>query len=369
MGLNSKNGKETVMLLGPSLAAVSGVSTHLNQVFSSALSEQFNLLHFQVGSEGRDESAIGKLWRFVWSPVQFFLRLVKHKPQIVHINTSMHFKSFWRDMVYFLIAYTMRAKIVYQVHGGQLPHDFLRHSKVLSRLLESVLLCADVVILLAQEELRSYREFAPTARLELVANAVEIGADASWKENAATQIRPLRLIYMGRLDACKGIFELVEGFEIAMRQINDVVLTIAGSGPDENRLRARVDQLGLAAHVHFIGVVTGEEKKRAWEEADLFIFPTYAEGLPYALLEAMAARTPPLVSAVGAITDVIEDGEHGFFIALKNPRALAEKIVRLNGERDLICRMGEACRQRIVSHYSIERMAQDFSRVYHSVLN
>jgi glycosyltransferase involved in cell wall biosynthesis len=369
MAMHSKNGKDTVMLLGPSLAAVSGVSTHLNQVFSSNLSEQFNLLHFQVGSEGRNESAIGKLGRLFLSPAQFFLRLAKCKPQIIHINTSMHFKSFWRDMVYFFIAYAMRKKIVYQVHGGQLPHEFLKHSRLLSRLLEKVLLCADVVILLAQEELRSYKTFAPTAHLELIANAVEIGTDASWKINAPAQSRPLRLIYVGRLDACKGIFELIEGFEIARRQIDNIVLTIAGSGPDEGKLRARVDQLGLAAYVRFIGVVTGEEKKRAWEDADLFVFPTYAEGLPYALLESMAARTPPLVSAVGAITDVIENGRHGFFIALKNPRALAEIIVRLDGDRHLICRMGEACRERIVSHYSIGRLEQDFSRLYRSVMN
>jgi glycosyltransferase involved in cell wall biosynthesis len=365
---NLESEKLVVMLLGPSLDAVSGVSTHLNQLFGSVLSKQFKLLHFQVGSEGRSETIIEKLGRFIWSPVQFFLRLIRYKPQIVHLNTSMDPKSFWRDLVYFFIAHAMGKKIVYQVHGGQLPQDFFRPSGILSNLLKQTLLRADVVIVLTQEELRSYKEFSPKARLELIANAIEIGADAVWKRTSSTLRRPLRLIYLGRLDECKGIFELIEGLEIARRECPDIVLTIAGSGSGENRLRALVDRLGLAASVHFLGVVIGEEKKRAWEDADLFVFPTYAEGLPYALLESMAARTPPLVSAVGAISDVIEDGLHGSFITLRNPRALAEILIRLDGDRDLICRMGEACRQRIVSNYSIERLERDFSRLYRSVL-
>jgi glycosyltransferase involved in cell wall biosynthesis len=365
---NLEDRKIAVILLGPALSAVSGVSTHLNQLFGSALSTQFRLVQFQVGSEGRGESLLEKLGRFIWSPIQFCMRLAKYKPQIVHINTSMDAKAFWRDLAYFAIAHAMGKKIVYQIHGGKLPQDFFKHSSMLNHLLRKILLSADVVVVLTQEELRSHKAFSANARLELIPNAVEIGDDPVWKTNPSTQNRPLRLIYLGRFDEYKGIFELIEGLAIARQKCPDIVLTLAGSGPDENRLRARIAQLGLTACIHFLGIVTGQEKRNAWEHADLFVFPTYAEGLPYALLESMAARTPPLVSAVGAITDVIEDGEHGFFIALKNPRALAEIIVRLDGERHLICRMGEACRQRITSQYSIARLEKDFSRVYQSVL-
>ena len=118
----------TILLLGPDLTAVSGISTHLNQLLASEVARRFRALHFQVGSEGRDESRIGKLWRALVSPVLLLWLLLRHRPEIVHINTAMEPKAFWRDLVYLLIARACGRRIVYQVHGGMLPEEFARGS-------------------------------------------------------------------------------------------------------------------------------------------------------------------------------------------------------------------------------------------------
>jgi len=360
----------TVMLLGPSLNAVSGVSTHLNQLFHSSLAKEFDLLHFQVGSENRKESVVSKLARFLFSPVQFFWRLIQQKPQIVHLNTSLEPKSYWRDIAYLVIAIIMGKKIVYQVHGGALPQAFFKDNRLLTIFLKFVLRSADVVVLLSQEELFAYRDFVPSQHLEVIPNAIEIGADAEWKKVSTLEEKPLRLVYVGRLAENKGIYEIVEAIEIMHNHGKNIQLVFAGSGPEEIRLRACVEDLGLNDSVSFVGAVFGEEKKRVWEDADLFVFPTYhREGLPYTLLESMSARTPPVVSPVGAIPDVMEDGVHGVFVASRNPEALAETIERLDNNRALICQMAEASRQRIESYYTVTRLAGDFRRIYHSLMN
>lgn len=359
----------TVMLLGPSLNAISGVSTHLNQLFHSSLAEEFNLLHFQVGSEGRKESMISKLVRFQLSPIQFLWRVILQKPQIVHFNTSMEPKSYWRDVVYLFIARIMRKKVVYQVHGGTLPQIFFKGNRFLTSLLKLVLHSTDVVVLLAQEELLAYRNFIPDQHLEVIPNAIEVGTDPQWKRKPAAQIKPLQLVYVGRLAKDKGIFEIIQALRIVCNQGKNVELVVAGSGPEEMRLHNHVEDLGLSNFVRFVGTVFGEEKKRIWEQADLFIFPTYHEGLPYTLLESMAARTPPVVCPVGAIPDVIEDGVHGVFVSLQNPEALAVAIERLDNDRALICLMGEAGRQRVEDYYTVARLAGDFRRVYYNLLS
>lgn len=112
------------MLLGPALHAVSGVTTHLNQLFHSSLAHDHQLLHFQVGSEGRKESRLSKLLRFAASPLQFVQAVRRQRPQIVHINTSMEWRSYWRDIVYLALAKAMGKRVVYQVHGGALPQVF-----------------------------------------------------------------------------------------------------------------------------------------------------------------------------------------------------------------------------------------------------
>ncbi|QOJ24018.1 MAG: glycosyltransferase family 4 protein [Gammaproteobacteria bacterium] len=360
----------TIALLGPSLTTVSGVSTHLNQLFYSSLAKKFNLLHFQVGSEGRNESGISKLLRFIFSPIHFFWWLILNRPQIVHLNTSLESKSYWRDAAYLFIARIMGKKIVYQVHGGELPQKFFSNSKFLTKFLRFILRSADIVVLLSQEELSAYREFAPNLHLEVIPNAIDVSEDAEWKCVIPTQDRPLKLAYVGRLVRSKGIFEIIGASKILCDHGKNIQLVIAGSGPEEANLHAYVQDFGLVDNVSFVGAVFGEEKKQVWEQADLFVFPTYhPEGLPYTLLESMAARTPPVISPVGAIPDVIKDGVHGIFVPSRNPQVLADTIEQLDNNRELICRMGEAGRQRVVDYYTVTRLAKDFHRVYHNLMS
>ncbi|OBV40656.1 Glycosyltransferase involved in cell wall bisynthesis [Janthinobacterium psychrotolerans] len=354
------------MLLGPALDAVSGVTTHLNQLFHCSLARDFHLVHFQVGSEGRRESRARKLLRLAWSPFQFLQALRRQRPQIVHINTSMEQKSYWRDLAYLLVAKAMGKRVLYQVHGGALPQVFFGGKPLLTGLLRRVLRLPDAVVLLAQCELRGYRSFDPGLPVEVIPNAIDAGCDAGDKPDSPHA--PLSLVYVGRLAESKGLFELVEALHLARAAGSTATLALAGSGPAEAALRARVGALGLQEQVRFLGPVFGAAKHALWRGADVFGFPTHHEGLPYALLESMAARTPMLICPVGAIPDVVQDGVHGLFVPPRDPQALAGAIVRLDGDRPLLRRMGLACRERIDSHYAVERLARDFGRVYRAML-
>jgi glycosyltransferase involved in cell wall biosynthesis len=146
-------------------------------------------------------------------------------------------------------------------------------------------------------------------------------------------------------------------------------LTVAGLGPDDARLRAIVAELGLNDDVYFAGPLHGEEKDALWRRAHVFAFPTYhREGLPYALLEAMAAGAVPVTTAVGAIPDVMVDNEHGVLVETKNPAAVADALRRLDDDRLLLARMAEAGRSRVLSNYTVSRLANDFRRVYLDLL-
>jgi glycosyltransferase involved in cell wall biosynthesis len=360
---------ETVMLLGPSLSAVSGVSTHLNQLLHCRLADEFTFVHFQVGSQGRDETKLQKAMRFVFSPVQFFWRLIRQRPEIVHVNTSMDSKGYWRDLVYLLIARAMQKRIVYQIHGGALPQNFFGKSLLLSYVLKRSLRAADMVVVLGQESLAAYRAFTPGLDVKVIPNAITPGIDPQWKRTSICNGKPLCLAYVGRLAESKGVFEIIEALAILHRDQKRPHLLIAGAGPAEMEMRNRIEKNGLQNFVRFVGVVHGAQKERLWNESDLFVFPTYYEALPYALLESMAARTPALVSPVGEIPDVMEDGVHGVFVPCRDPQALATAICRLDSDRDLINRMGESGRLRIMTHYTTERLAEDFRHAYQDVLS
>lgn len=353
-----------VCILGPSLAAVSGVSTHLNQLFSSSLAQRYTLLHFQVGSEGRKETAYGKLYRLLSGPIVFFFYfLIRHRPDIVHLNTSLDQKSYWRDLVFMLIAHALGKKIVFQKHGGPLPALFFPNNKVLTGLLQRVLRLPDAIVVLGHEEYDAYRSFVPGQRVVEIANAIEAEALTTRSLEAETTGR-LHLVYVGRLAENKGIFDALEACARLLEQGHDVRFTFAGGGPDETRLKDRVCSLGLHERVRLAGPLFGVEKDALWRSADVFVFPTYHEGLPYALLEAMVAGAVPVTTRVGAIPDVVQDGVHGLFVPPKDVESIIRAIARLDADRSQLSSMARAGRARVLAHYSVVRLAADFGRLY-----
>jgi glycosyltransferase involved in cell wall biosynthesis len=356
-----------VLLLGPARSAVSGVSTHLNQLFESALSRRFCLLQFQVGSEGRAQGRMGTLFRLLTDPFALTVCLILCRPRIVHINTSLEPRSYWRDIVFLALAKTMKRAVVYQVHGGALPGEFFASNRVLTALLRRVLSWPDAVVLLARSEMAAYSSFAPRARLVRIPNAVSPG-EADLRAERYNARRPLKVVYLGRLAADKGIFETIEAVKILRDRGVAAQLTIAGSGPARSEIIQVIKANRLGDQADLVEAVFGSAKQQLWREADVFAFPTYhREGLPYALLEAMASGVVPVISPVGAIPDVLEDEVHGLFVPAHEPRAVADALERLANDRPLLHQLALAARARVVEHYSVARMTAEFEALYVSL--
>lgn len=178
---------------------------------------------------------------------------------------------------------------------------------------------------------------------------------------------PLRLLYIGRLAREKGLYEALKGLQQAHSQGVKARFILAGSGPDEMRLRCFAEELGLTEDVFFIGPAFGKTKMDLLDNADVLILPTYAEGLPYALLECMAAGIPAITTRVGAIPDVLVGGVHGIFVPPRDAEAIGHAITEFAGNPELLVQMSGACRRRVVGRYSIERLAGEFARLYSEI--
>ena len=165
--------RPTVLVLGPSLAAMSGVSTHVGLLLGSPLAETYDLVHFQVGSEGREEGVLAKVARFLTSPIALFFTILSRRVAIVHLNTSLNPRAYWRDLAYLLVARLAGARVVYQVHGGALPEHFFEKSRLLTAFLRMTLRIPDQIVVLAQCELRAYRAFIPEQDVIVIANGID----------------------------------------------------------------------------------------------------------------------------------------------------------------------------------------------------
>ena len=358
-----------VLILGPLRSAVSGVSTHLNVLFGSALERHFRMEQFQVGSAGRSETLPGRALRLLASPFLLAAALLRHRATILHINTSLDAKAYWRDLVYVLVAKLLGARVLYQIHGGAIRvfcGKYPRFAPAMRGILRTTLSWPDVVVVISQVELESARALAPGQRIELLPNGTRCAEILSAARGAGAPMSlPLRLLYIGRLVSTKGIFESIEALKILRGKGIEARLTIAGSGPVDAALRGSAAELGVQDLVTFAGPVFGEAKLRLLAEADVLMLPSYhLEGLPYALLEGMAAGLVPIITRVGAIPDVVAAEVHGLFVPPRDPPAVAAALEALHNDRAALARMSAASRERVKTHYSVDRVAGDFTALY-----
>ncbi len=356
--------RPVVLLLGPGRSAMSGVSTHVNLLMESTLGDDFELVHFQAGSEGRREGAGGRWLRLLASPFALAAAIVFRRVSVVHVNTAMNARAYWRDLAYLCIAKALGARTVCQVHGGSLPRRFFAGRPTLTRFLRWTLGLPDLLVVLARSELEAYREFLPGREVAMLPNGIDCRPFSLLPIVQCPAGTPLQLVYIGRLAREKGLYEALQGLRLAHELGVDARLAIAGGGPEEARLRRYAHALGISTRVAFTGPVFGADKVRLLEGAHAMLLPSYAEGLPYALLESMAAGVPVIATPVGAIPDVMTDGIHGLLVAPRDGKAIAEALAELARDRERISWMSRACRRRIRAAFSIERLAAQLAAHY-----
>lgn len=361
------NKKIKVAIFSPALNAVSGVSTHVNMLLASRLAHDFDLFHFQVGSEGRSESKFQRLVRFVFSPVQLVYFCLQNRVDVVHINTSMNINAFWRDLMYLIVARVLRRRVVLQVHSGSSPAG-LFFNPVLKWMLKRFLTVSDVVTVLSSEALVFHKNFDERINVELVPNAIDTNGLLNVARVPRENGTPIRLVYVGRIVRSKGLIETLYALKMLKEQGLSFSLRIAGAGPDEAEVMQLVAQLDLGSMVSMLGPVFGVAKNTLWLSSDVQVFPTYHnEGLPYSILESLAAGCVPVTCKVAAIPDVMEHNVHGVFVPPKQPAALAAAISSLAADEVLLKKMSEAGRVRIEEGYTVDRLADRFDSIYRRV--
>ncbi len=160
--------------------------------------------------------------------------------------------------------------------------------------------------------------------------------------------RGARLLFVGRLAAVKGLPVLFRAMALARRQRADLTLTLIGDGPERAALGAEAQAMGLAPAISFAGYRDQTAVAAALADHDVLVLPSFAEGVPVVLMEAMAARLPVVATRVAGVPELVEDGVSGYLVPPGNPEPLAAAIL---AALDAPAVMGEAGRARVVAEF------------------
>jgi glycosyltransferase involved in cell wall biosynthesis len=200
--------------------------------------------------------------------------------------------------------------------------------------------------------------------IKVLGNGVDTEAFVPGKAKPNEKI----VLYTGHLAYNKGLIDLVEAARHVLRKYPEVSFVLTGRGPIERELRAMIANMNIANNFRFVGYVDRASLIELYQNATVYVFPSYYEGLPTSVLEAMACGTPVVATAIDGIPEVVIDGKNGFTVPVKNPRAIAFAIVRLLEDEELRKRIGQTARQTIREHFTWNDVANRTLKCYSSLL-
>ena len=174
--------------------------------------------------------------------------------------------------------------------------------------------------------------------------------------------RPPLIGYIGRLSEEKGIRRFIQALPAIFNDRPDLRALIGGDGDMGEAIEASLQEGGLAPRVDLAGWISHDDLPGHLNQLQLLIIPSYTEGLPNIMLEAMACGTPVLATPVGAIPDIIVDGRTGFLMENNSPECIAKNVIRALNSPDLE-QITETGRQFVEEHFTFERVAEKWRDV------
>ncbi|HVP10229.1 MAG TPA: glycosyltransferase family 4 protein [Phycisphaerae bacterium] len=215
-------------------------------------------------------------------------------------------------------------------------------------------LCCDAIIFNSRRVAEAYfREYRfPRARCRIIPN----GELPRPTDKAALSVPPCNIATVGRVTHAKGCDALLEAFALVSARHPDARLTYYGDGPQIGDLQARSRALGLAGRIAFPGYESDHEK--VYPQIDIYVQASRRESMSNSVIEAMARGIPCVVTNVGGLPETVGEGECGFVVPPDEPRACAEAICRLLGDREVFARLGDAAIERVRRHFNLEHVTR-----------
>ncbi len=355
-----------ILITAPSLDEsrnVSGISTIVRQIIGHS---RFAYRHFTAGRKDGEKAGAVWLVKQAALPIRFFARILKEKPDAVHINTALTDLSIWRDAALTLAAKRAGRPLVLSIHGGKFLMNPFTNAR-LERTAEKMLRRASVVVVYSEYEKKAILKRWGNLDVRVLPNAIPFADVSAYLTAAARDNAEPVLIFFGRFHESKGLHETIEACRILKNEGYDFQFNAYGEGPQREFFLAEMRD-ALGDRFHYGGIIAGQEKWRRLAEADIFVLPSrYGEGLPMAMLEAMAVGCVVVVADVSSVASVIDEGINGYMIEPQNTAQLVSKLKDLLENKAAWRPVQENAVATVKERFAIEDYIEKLEGIYKAV--
>lgn len=289
--------------------------------------------------------------------LQFLYWMLFHPEiKIVHVQGSVG-ASFWRKAIFIYIAKFFHKKVVWHMHAGRFAVFYQQHRYAVRKVVNK----SDVIIALSEYWKEYFKNEFPTKRVEIIKNV--ISAPRVHKQ----QTGYFTLLFLGLLGKNKGIYDLLECIRDHKVEFQGKLKLYIGGNGEIEHVKQLIKEYGIADIVIFEGWVSGDKKIELLNKSDAYILPSYKEGLPISILEAMSYGMPIISTPVGGIPEIVSNGENGYLVEPGNKEDIYKAIISLLNDSDLRNRMGSVSLSRVGEHLP-EYVEKQLETLYDSLL-
>lgn len=342
-----------VLMIGAGRDVRGGVSSVVNSYYDAGLDKLCELTYLPTMEDG---SKLKKLLVAAGARVRFE-RLVKEN-DILHVHMSAD-NSFYRKALFIRKAYKERKKIIIHMHGSTFDLFYKeRCNDAQKQQVREIFAMADKVIALSGDWKEFLAEYICDAqKIVVIYNAVKI--PEAYSKDYANR----KMLFLGILGQRKGTYDLIEVLPEILSKYPDSHIYFGGDGEREQAEQLCMEK-GIADRVMFLGWVRGEEKEKLLKECSIYVLPTYHEGMPMSILEAMSYGMAVVSTYVGGIPHIITDGENGLLCEAGDKAVLKDKLLKLLENENLRERLGHNAADMIKTEFNVKKSVRKLEALY-----
>lgn len=343
-------------MIVPNPMVKGGIAAVVNGYRGSKLEEDYEITYVE---SYRDGSKLEKLLKGISGYFHFALVLLFHKPDIVHIHSSFG-PSFYRKMPFIYMASWAKIPIINHIHGSEFAKFYLNAGAKKQKLVKNVWDKCSRFIVLSETWKETFSIVIPGEKMNVIQNYSRLVSDIK-RDNMKT------VLYLGMINQMKGCYDIVDVIVEVQKRIPDIKMVMCGEG-DVMQVKEKANDKGVRDKFDFPGWVRDQQKDQVLRNANIFFLPSYSEGMPMSILDAMGYGLPIVASNVGGIPRVVHHGENGYCFDPGDIQCFADAISILLEDNEKRKKASQSSMDIIEKGYSLEVHLQLLESLYEEVL-
>ncbi|HJC74846.1 MAG TPA: glycosyltransferase family 4 protein [Candidatus Mediterraneibacter faecavium] len=359
------NGKEKICMVVQDSMVKGGIAAVVNGYHGSYLEKDYNIIYVESYKDG---GKVTKLLKGICGYIHLAKVLLFNRPDLVHIHSSFG-PSFYRKIPFIYMASWAKIPIINHIHGADFDEFYANASGKKKELVRKVYGKCNKLIALSEEWKERLSQIVPTDRIVIIENYSILHEDALCDRLN----RPCnnQVLFLGELGRRKGCYDIPNVVKYVAEKLPNIRFILCGSGSeaDENAIKKLVYKNRVDNNVVFKGWVRDGEKDKVLREADVFFLPSYNEGMPMAILDAMGYGLPVVSTNTGGISKIVYDKKNGICCNPGDVETMAAGIIELLTDNQKRNDASKASMNIVRNGYSLESHLEKLQELYEEVIH